>query len=434
MKRFYYVLLYIVCACVNAEAQQFSLFLTMDDLFRLGIENSLRIKSANIQERMAEEQLKTAQTERLPDISIGLEGGNIGQPVIFRRGLSQPERPETPDWSQRYNVELTQPLYTGGRIQSHIQRAEINRCIAALSASDEKESIKLTLLRSYLNLFELYKQKDVLARNIEEAELRLKDIRQMREEGVLTRNDELRSELQLTNDRLDSCETDHQIVLNSQSLDILLGLDESLVIVPDTSLLEEALHTGALEYYIQTAYDHNPAMKLAQENTLLARNNVKIVQAEMLPTLSFRIGNTLARPVSNTMEDYYNNTWSIGVSLSYSLSSLYRNRHNVYEARYDVERQLYGEELQRQVLRNDVRAAYVHHKEALERIRALSLSVRQADENYRIVHNRYLNQLSILTDLLDATSVRLDAELQLIGAKTEAVYTYYELQRICGLL
>lgn len=273
-----------------------------------------------------------------------------------------------------------------------------------------------------------------MARNIEEAELRLKDIRQMREEGVLTRNDELRSELQLTNDRLDSCETDHQIVLNSQSLDILLGLDESLVIVPDTSLLEEALHTGALEYYIQTAYDHNPAMKLAQENTLLARNNVKTVQAEMLPTLSFRIGNTLARPVSNTMEDYYNNTWSIGVSLSYSLSSLYRNRHNVYEARYDVERQLYGEELQRQVLRNDVRAAYVHHKEALERIRALSLSVRQADENYRIVHNRYLNQLSILTDLLDATSVRLDAELQLIGAKTEAVYTYYELQRICGLL
>ena len=400
----------------------------------LGMENSVRIKNAAVQKRIAEEQLKTARTQQLPDISIGLEGGSIGQPVIFRRGLSQPERPETPDWSQRYNVDVSQPLYTGGRIRNGIQRAEINRRIASIAFTDEKQSVKLLLLQSYLNLFSLYKQKEVLARNIEEANIRLKDIRRMREQGLLTRNDELRSELQLTNDRLDSCETEHQIVLDSQSLDILLGLDESLVLVPDTSLLEKALHTEALDRYIQTAYEHNPGMQLAKENALLAKNNVKLVKADMYPTLSLRAGNTLARPLSSTMEDYYNNTWSIGLSLSYNLSSLYKNRHNLREANYGVQQQLYTEELQRQAIRNDVRAAYTHHQEALERIRALGLSVRQADENYRIMHNRYLNQLSILTDLLDASNVRLEAELQLTDSKVQAVYTYYELQRICGLL
>ncbi len=285
--------LWIIGASVSA--QQSSHFLTMDELFRLGMENSLRIKSTAVQERIAEEQLKTARTQRLPDISIGVEGGNIGQPVIFRRGLSQPERPETPDWSQRYNVDVSQPLYTGGRIRSGIRRAEINRRIASLSATDERQSVKLLLLENYLNLFSLYKQKEVLTRNIEEANIRLKDIRRMREQGLLTRNDELRSELQLTNDRLDSCETEHQIVLDSQSLDILLGLDESLVLVPDTSLLEAALHTDALDRYIQTAYEHNPGMRLARENTLLARNNIRSVKADLLPTLSLRAGNTLAR-------------------------------------------------------------------------------------------------------------------------------------------
>ena len=175
-------------------------------------------------------------------------------------------------------------------------------------------------------------------------------------------------------------------------------------------------------------------MQLAKENALLAKNNVKLVKADMYPTLSLRAGNTLARPLSSTMEDYYNNTWSIGLSLSYNLSSLYKNRHNLREANYGVQQQLYTEELQRQAIRNDVREAYTHHQEALERIRALGLSVRQADENYRIMHNRYLNQLSILTDLLDASNVRLEAELQLTDAKVQAVYTYYELQRICGLL
>ena len=97
---------------VVAEAQQPSLSLSVDELFRLGMENSLAIKTAAVQERIAEEQRKAARTERLPDIGIGLEGGNIGQPVIFRRGLSQPVRPETPDWSQNYNVDISQPLYT----------------------------------------------------------------------------------------------------------------------------------------------------------------------------------------------------------------------------------------------------------------------------------------------------------------------------------
>lgn len=269
--RYIWLLIGLLTINPNVAAQQHSCFLTMDELFRLGMENSVRIKNAAVQKRIAEEQLKTARTQQLPDISIGLEGGSIGQPVIFRRGLSQPERPETPDWSQRYNVDVSQPLYTGGRIRNGIQRAEINRRIASIAFTDEKQSVKLLLLQSYLNLFSLYKQKEVLARNIEEANIRLKDIRRMREQGLLTRNDELRSEFQLTNDRLDSCETEHQIVLDSQSLDILLGLDESLVLVPDTSLLEKALHTEALDRYIQTAYEHNPGMQLAKENALLAK-------------------------------------------------------------------------------------------------------------------------------------------------------------------
>lgn len=100
----------------------------------------------------------------------------------------------------------------------------------------------------------------------------------------------------------------------------------------------------------------------------------------------------------------------------------------VVQLRYNAEEQLMQE------IRIGVRGAYIRHKEALNRVEALKLSVKQAEENYRIVRNRYLNQLSILTDLLDASSVRLEAELQLTVARAQIVYTYYELQRACGNL
>ena len=92
------------------------------------------------------------------------------------------------------------------------------------------------------------------------------------------------------------------------------------------------------------------------------------------------------------------------------------------------------EEQKKQKIRMEVRTAFLRHKEALQEVEALKLSVRQAQENYRIMQNRYLNQLAILTDLLDANSVLLNAELQLTNARTHVIYTYYQVQKACGRL
>ena len=59
----------------------------------------------------------------------------------------------------------------------------------------------------------------------------------MKKEGLITNNDVLRSEMQLTNDRLSLQETENSIVLVSQQLDILLGQDENVLLRPDTALL-----------------------------------------------------------------------------------------------------------------------------------------------------------------------------------------------------
>lgn len=417
-----------------AAAQEPVRLLSVDELFRLGTENSLLLKKSKMQEVISNEREKSARTGLLPNIQIGASAGVIGQPVIFQRGMSHPVRPETPDWSQNYNINLTQPLYQGGKLQGKIREAKLQKQIAALSNSDNEAEIKLVLLQQYMTLFSYYKQQEVLSRNIEESEHRLKDIRRMKREGIVTRNDEIRSELQLTNDRLAYQEAENSIAIASQQLDILLGLDESLIISPDTTLLYMAVNLPDYDTYVQLAYENYPGMQIARHQTLLVENDVRLAKADYLPSLSLHAGNTLARPLSTTLADMYNNNWNIGLSLSYNLSSLYQNKYKMHEARQTVQLQKYAEELLMQDIRIQIRTAYTRHKEALNRIEALKLSVSQAEENYRIVQNRYLNQLSILTDLLDASSVRLDAELQLTVARTQAIYTYYELQRTCGML
>ena len=391
-----------------------SLFLTVDELFRLGVENSLRLQADALDEAMAYERGKTARTSRLPDLQIGL--------------------PDTPDWSQNYAIDFTQPLYEGGKIRYAIRRADLQTHAAALRSASDRADVKLELLEQYMSLFSLYKQREVLMRNIEESELRLKDIRQMKKEGLITNNDVLRSEMQLTNDRLSPTETENSLALVSQQLDILLGLDENRMLLPDTSLLRRSVALQEYDAYVEEAYLNDPAMQLLRKQTEIAKNEVRLTKAEALPSISLYASNTLARPVSRTMADMYNNAWNFGLSVSYPLSSLYKNNHRVKESKFAVQMNLNAEEQKKQQVRVTVRTAFLRHREALRQVDALKLSVHQAEENYRIMQNRYLNQLAILTDLLDANAVRLNAELQLTSARTQVIYTYFQLERACGRL
>ncbi len=421
-------------APLKASIDEDSLYLSIGQLFDRGMEQNLQLAADRLKEQVADDRARTARASRLPEINIGLNGGFVGQPVVFEHGLSDPTCPDSPDWSQNYAVNVSQPLYHGGRIRYAIRQADIEKEIAVLQTATDRADIKLSLLRQYLTLFSLYKQHVVLTRNINESERRLKDIRQMKEEGLITNNDVLRSEMQLTNNRLSLLETENNIRLTSQQLDILLGLDESLLLRPDTTLLDEVLRLDEYENYISQAYSNDPAMSLRMRQTDLARNNIQAVKAERMPQLSLYAANTLARPVSRTLADMYNNAWNIGLSFSYPLSALYRSKHRIREARRQVDVYRNAEEQHRQQIRMTVRNAYLKHSEALARVDALKLSVKQAEENFRIMRNRYLNQLAILTDLLDADNLRLDAELQLTTARAQVVYTYYELQRAAGKL
>ena len=419
-------------ACAQTACD--TLYLSVDELLSKVSRSHLQLAADRLKEQMAAERAKTARMSRLPSVSVGLRAGYLGQPIVWENGLSHATRPDSPDWQQNYSVDVSQPVYQGGRIKYSIRKADLEQELARLQAAADEGDIRLAMLSRYLELFSMYKQHMVLDRKIAESERRLKDIRRLKAEGVITNNDVLRSELQLTDDWLALQETDNDIRIASQQIDILLGLDERLLLMPDTALLADERHVDSYEYYVERASLADPSVLALHKQTEIAENNVCIKQSALRPSVSLTASNTLARPVSRTMADMYNNAWNVGVSVSYPLSALYTDRHQLREARQNVLLMHNAEEQKQQQIRMAVQSALLRHREAISRVEALKLSVRQASENYRIMYNRYMNQLAILTDLLDADNLRLNAELQLTTARTQVAYTYYELQRAAGEL
>ena len=426
--------LFCVSSIQAQTTQADSLFLTVDQLFDRGVRNSLLLQADALKEKAAGERTQTARSAQLPDLQVGLKGGYVGQPTVFQHGLTDAVHPDVPDWSQNYAIDFAQPLYQGGKIHSGIRKADLEQELASLQTQTDQAEVKLGLMEQYLNLFSLYRKYEVLTRNIEESELRLHDIIRMKQEGLITNNDVLRSEMQLTNDRLSLQETENSIALVSQHLNILLGQEENLLLIPDTALLFRSVALETYEDYVTEAFANAPGLKQLRKQTELAQNDVRLTRAVSLPSVSLYASNTLARPLSRTLEDMYNNNWNVGMAVSVPLSSFYKNNHKLKESKLAVTIRRNAEEQHMQTIRVNVRTAYLRHQEALRQVEALKLSVRQAEENYRIMQNRYLSQLVILTDLLDANSVRLNVELQLTTARTRVIYTYYQLQKACGRL
>jgi outer membrane protein len=58
----------------------------------------------------------------------------------------------------------------------------------------------------------------------------------------------------------------------------------------------------------------------------------------------------------------------------------------------------------------------------------------QAQTNYKIVNTKYLNQLSLLTDLLDADNLYQESRFNLVKAQTDALAIYYHILYTTGHL
>ena len=133
-------------------------FLSVDDLFKQGVENSLKLKSDKINETIATQEINVAKTVMLPDISVDLADGYIGKVTVFTDGLTKPVYPYMPNWSQNYIVGLSEPIYTGGKIKRNIEKAALQKELAQLTSNKDKSELKLVLMSKYLELFRLYKR------------------------------------------------------------------------------------------------------------------------------------------------------------------------------------------------------------------------------------------------------------------------------------
>ena len=128
------------------------------------------------------------------------------------------------------------------------------------------------------------------------------------------------------------------------------------------------------------------------------------------------------------------NYWYLGIGVKYNISSLFKNNKKLKQARLASRQAHEAHDLAQEQVENAVQANYVNFMTAFTELRTQEKSVELADENYSIVNNRYRNDLALLTDMLDASNMKLSADLALVNARINVVYNYYKMKYITHTL
>jgi outer membrane protein TolC len=409
--------------------------LTANDVAELALQNhqQLKISAQNID--IAKQNTNVVKLQKLPNITASTSQFYLGDAVAIDKDFSNSTNVPMPHYGSSYGVQATQLIFKGGLVNKSIEMAGLREQLSELDLEKNKQDVKLLVISNYLDVYKIVNQENVFQNNKKLAQERLKNIQKFYQQGMVTRNEVIRGELAIKNlDQGILTLANNRKILN-YNLIIALGLSSDTEIVPVENLENKESGIG-IDYYLNLAHDNNPLLKSAQTNVNVADKNIEIIKTDKMPIISGFGGYSLQRPITtrNPVLDMYSGGWQTGISLSYNIDNLYKTKERVKLGELQKNQANDAVTLTQQNVDMAVNAAYIKYQEAIQQAEILNDAKKLAEENYKITEAKYLNQLAVQAEMIDAQNQKLQSELDYANAEINVLYQYYNLLKSTGTL
>lgn len=410
--------------------------LSIEQMFQLADSNSRSIRTFHIGEQEAEQAVKVAKTANLPSVDVSISASYLGDAWLSDRNFSNGQNAPMPHFGNNFAIEATQVLYAGGAVSNQIAIADLQQQLAQLDKEKNQQEIRFLLAGNYLEMYKLQNQKEVYLKNIEQTQKLLSDIRAKEMQGLALRNDITRYELQLKSLELALTQIENGIVILNNQLVTVLGLPESTSIETDSSLLEKLPPVFNENRWQETAETESPVLQQTLLNIKQQERREKTAKAERLPSIALFAGDRFDGPITIEVPpiDKNLNYWYVGIGLKFNIASTYKSGKKIRLSQLATQKAIETDLLSRENLQTAVKAAYIRFQEAFTIYDTQLKSLELATQNYRVINNRYLNELALITDMLDASNSKLNAELQVANARINILFNYYKLRKTVGNL
>ena len=412
-----------------------TLRLTLTDVFtRIENENQTMTMLRTAQEA-AEEGIKSAKNAKYPEINAELNVSYIGDSFLTDRDFSNYTKAPSPHFGNGFTLEAQQVVYAGGAVNAAVKMAEHEGRMSEAMINKSRQGLRLMAAGEYLDLFRTDNSIKVYKENIALTIKLIEEINARREHGLALAADVTRYELRLETLKLNLVRLQNTREIMNYRLVNSLGLPEGTVISSELGTGDD-LRDKSRESWQEIAANASPEMKMSGINADMALTKQKLVRSERLPKIAVVAYENFNGPITFEIPpiDKNLNIWYIGLGIRYNFSSLYKSGHKVKQASIQVRQAEQARNVAEENIRNDVQKAYADYMQSYVELETSEKSLQLANENYERVHDRYMEQLVLVTDMLDAFNMKLDAELGVSAANAGIQYRLCCLKYAAGIL
>lgn len=428
-------ILFVLCIItlpVVANAQESAELLkqySLKDALQRGIIENLEIKVYEQEALATKNEAKEVRSALLPHIFFAADGNaleNSGKKERNSDYLTQQSKTIRVGVEQRLLDAPAYFRYRSASARAQVSEASYNSKVLDIAFEIRKEFF--LYLKAKENVKSYEKAIERLEKQLEAAEAFF--ARQMVPKLHVV---QAKSELARALQDLSAAQNNVQIQKNNLAYLLNMQNEDSVLFVGDL-LSFQVLRPFTLNECISVAMQKRPDIIRAQEEVNVLKEDILEAQSEYLPTVSAsvqHIQNNTYYDLS-TISDVDREYVSMGISMRLSLFEGGRSYFKVKKNKRRKHRAELALKDTKQLARTQVRSSFLNVQEAVKQTQLSQIYIDEASETYRRALKRYELGMGTNTELVDANSELINAELSLNQAWADYHIALSELMYTSG--
>lgn len=394
---------------------QEKLFLTIDEALEIGLQNSKILRASLMKVRSTESKVKEVNAFRLPSLKLNAGYRRLSEVDPFIINTPFGSFPIAPGIFDNYSVQVSifQPLFTGFRLTGNVNMNEELSKATAEEYNKDRSELLFNIKNSYWGVFKANQFKKVMDETVEQIRAHVEDAKNLEKAGMLTMNDILKIEVQLSNALYQQIDAENGVKLSIVALNNTLGipLSTQIEIASEANLNE--YRSDELTKLIDSAIERRSELRAAGSRIKASEAGVTMARSSWYPQVGLYANYYYSKPNQRILpaQNRFDGTWDAGINLSMNIWDWFTTKHQTDQAETQLAQAIDGLEIIKDGITLEVTQNFLNVNQAKRKIDIAKLSVEQAEENLRITSQKFKNGLATSSDLIDA-------ETALIGART----------------
>lgn len=421
-------ILVIVASCRPSSAAEPRVY-ELKDCIRIGLERSVPAANARRDQSIAHQKVRQTRADALPHVSASATYTRLDEVQDIEIDGERMEFGSLDNY--QIGMEVTQLLYSGGRVATALRSSRLIQSLASHQRSDVERGLVRDIETGFYDILLARERVTVRRASIDQLKALVKQTDDRFQNGTASEFDLIRAKVRLANERPLLIRARNQVAVGVAGYRRLLLLPDGPVSFKGTLVCDPL--EGDISTWQQAAFLNSPNLHAISEGVRLRKEDVQAARAAARPFVNARFLYTGANSYQFvSFDDAWEWHWNAGVSLTWNIWDGDLTRGIVEEKRLVLANARATEGDAARALKLQVQQSFLEITHAEEAIASAAENLALAEKSQEIAQTRHKSGLGTYLEFTDANLALSTARLTHLTALAAHMKAVSQLTYLCA--